>query len=83
MRSSFRPRSWTRSNRRSRSWSTTERFPERSPWSPGMERWRMSSPFGYRDLASKTPMTEDTIFAIASMSKPITCVAVMTLVEAG
>jgi CubicO group peptidase (beta-lactamase class C family) len=39
--------------------------------------------FGYRDLASKTPMTEDTIFAIASMSKPITCVAVMTLVEQG
>jgi len=39
--------------------------------------------FGYRDLASKTPMTEDTIFAIASMSKPITCTAVMTLVEQG
>lgn len=38
---------------------------------------------GYRDLAAKTPMTEDTIFAIASMSKPITCVAVMTLVEQG
>jgi CubicO group peptidase (beta-lactamase class C family) len=37
--------------------------------------------FGYRDLASKTPMTDDTIFAIASMTKPITCVAVMTLVE--
>ena len=28
-------------------------------------------------------MTEDTIFAIASMTKPITCVAVMTLVEHG
>ena len=28
-------------------------------------------------------MTEDTIFAIASMTKPITCVAVMTLVEQG
>jgi CubicO group peptidase (beta-lactamase class C family) len=39
--------------------------------------------FGYRDLADKTPMTEDTIFAIASMTKPITCVAVMTLVEQG
>ena len=38
---------------------------------------------GYRDLASKTPMTDDTIFAIASMTKPITCVAVMTLVEEG
>jgi CubicO group peptidase (beta-lactamase class C family) len=39
--------------------------------------------FGYRDLASKTPMTADTIFAIASMSKPITSVAVMRLVEQG
>ena len=28
-------------------------------------------------------MTDDTIFAIASMTKPITCVAVMTLVEQG
>ncbi len=41
------------------------------------------APFGYRDLAEKSPMTEDTIFAIASMSKPVTCVAVMTLVEKG
>jgi CubicO group peptidase (beta-lactamase class C family) len=39
--------------------------------------------FGYRDLPSKTPMTEDTIFAIASMTKPITCTAVMMLVEQG
>ena len=31
---------------------------------------------GYRDLASKTPMTDDTIFAIASMTKPITCVEI-------
>jgi CubicO group peptidase (beta-lactamase class C family) len=38
---------------------------------------------GYRDLAKKTPMTENTIFAIASMSKPITCVAAMMLVEEG
>ena len=28
-------------------------------------------------------MTEDTIFAIASMTKPITCVAAMMLVEEG
>jgi CubicO group peptidase (beta-lactamase class C family) len=39
--------------------------------------------FGYRDLASKRLMTADTIFAIASMSKPITSAAVMTLVEQG
>lgn len=39
--------------------------------------------FGDRDLAAKTPMTLDTIFAIASMTKPITCIAVMQLVEQG
>jgi CubicO group peptidase (beta-lactamase class C family) len=38
---------------------------------------------GYRDLASKAPMTEDTIFAIASMTKPITCIAAMQLVDEG
>jgi CubicO group peptidase (beta-lactamase class C family) len=38
---------------------------------------------GYRDLEKKEPMADDTIFAIASMTKPITCVAVMTLVEQG
>lgn len=36
---------------------------------------------GYRDIASKTPLTEDTIFAIASMTKPVTCIAAMMLVE--
>ena len=35
--------------------------------------------FGYRNLESKEPMTVDTIFAIASMTKPITCVWVMRL----
>lgn len=40
-------------------------------------------PFGFRDLAARTPMTEDTIFAIASMTKPVTCVAAMMLVEEG
>jgi CubicO group peptidase (beta-lactamase class C family) len=39
--------------------------------------------FGWRDLEANAPMTEDTIFAIVSMTKPITCVAVMTLVEEG
>ena len=39
--------------------------------------------FGQRDRASQAPMREDSIFAIASMTKPITCVAAMTLVEQG
>ena len=38
---------------------------------------------GRRDLASSTPMTTDTLFRIASMSKAVTSVAVMMLVEEG
>jgi CubicO group peptidase (beta-lactamase class C family) len=38
---------------------------------------------GYQDLATKTPMRRDTIFALASMTKPITAVAAMILVEDG
>ena len=39
--------------------------------------------FGSRDPATKEPMTPDTIFRIYSMSKPITTVAAMMLVEEG
>jgi len=39
--------------------------------------------FGVRDLASGTAMTLDTVFRIASMTKAITCVAAMQLVEEG
>lgn len=39
--------------------------------------------WGYADRESKTPMTEDGIFRIYSMSKPITSVAVMMLYEEG
>jgi CubicO group peptidase (beta-lactamase class C family) len=39
--------------------------------------------FGVRDPATKVPMTPDTIFRIYSMSKPITTVAAMMLVEEG
>lgn len=38
---------------------------------------------GFMDLESKTPMRKDAIFRLASMSKPITAVAVMMLVEEG
>ena len=38
---------------------------------------------GYQDIQSKTPMAEDTIFRWYSMSKPITSVAIMMLVESG
>src|SRR3954462_7231261 len=39
--------------------------------------------FGVRDLESRHPMTPDSIFRIYSMSKPITSVAAMMLVEDG
>jgi CubicO group peptidase (beta-lactamase class C family) len=39
--------------------------------------------FGVRDVATKLPMTSDTIFRLYSMSKPVTSVAAMMLVEDG
>jgi CubicO group peptidase (beta-lactamase class C family) len=42
-----------------------------------------SKTFGYRDPVAHAPMTEDAIFRIYSMSKPITSAAVMMLVDDG
>jgi len=39
--------------------------------------------FGLRDVTTKQPMTDDTIFTVFSMSKPITSVAAMMLVDEG
>ncbi len=39
--------------------------------------------YGFEDLASKTPPTEDTIYLLASISKTITATAVMQLYERG
>src|ERR1700760_530475 len=39
--------------------------------------------FGVRDPATKLPMTDDTIFRIFSMTKPITSVAAMMLIDQG
>jgi len=39
--------------------------------------------FGFQDREKKVPMSTDAIFRIASMSKPLTSVAVMMLVEEG
>jgi CubicO group peptidase (beta-lactamase class C family) len=38
---------------------------------------------GYQDIESKTPLTEHSIFRLYSMSKPVTSVAIMMLVEQG
>ena len=39
--------------------------------------------FGVRDVVTRLPMTPDTIFRLYSMSKPVTSVAAMMLVEDG
>jgi len=39
--------------------------------------------FGVRDVATKLPMTPDTIFALHSMTKPITSFGAMMLIDAG
>ena len=39
--------------------------------------------FGVQDVETRIPMTADTIFALHSMTKPITSVAAMMLIDAG
>jgi len=39
--------------------------------------------FGLQDVANKKPMTKESIFRIASMTKPVTSAAIMLLVEQG
>jgi CubicO group peptidase (beta-lactamase class C family) len=39
--------------------------------------------FGVQDVVSKAPMTDDTIFRLYSLTKPITSVAAMMLIEEG
>src|SRR5699024_12366992 len=39
--------------------------------------------FGFRNIDKELPVTPDTVFGIASMSKSFTCVAIMQLQEAG
>jgi CubicO group peptidase (beta-lactamase class C family) len=43
----------------------------------------MFDSFGFRDKDAKAPMTNDTIFRIASMTKPIVSVAAIMLMEEG
>jgi CubicO group peptidase (beta-lactamase class C family) len=43
----------------------------------------MFDAYGYRDKAANTPMTTDTIFNIASMTKPMTTVGALMLYEQG
>src|SRR5262245_26035068 len=43
----------------------------------------MMEAFGYQDLEARKPLTKDTIFRIASMTKPIVGAAMMILYEQG
>src|ERR1700678_1287690 len=38
---------------------------------------------GFQDIASKTPMRTDTVFRLASVTKPVTCAGIMILVDEG
>src|SRR5581483_1516664 len=38
---------------------------------------------GFQDLETKKPMRTDTIFHLASVTKPVTCAGVMILVDEG
>ena len=58
-------------------------FRGRSFWSTAAARWSISAVQGFADLERKVPVKDDTIFRIYSMTKPITSVAFMMLVEEG
>jgi CubicO group peptidase (beta-lactamase class C family) len=47
------------------------------------ERVLYQGTFGVADVATKRPLTKDALFRIASMTKPVTSVALMQLVEQG
>ena len=38
---------------------------------------------GYQEIETKTPMRTDSIFRIASLTKPVTCAGIMVLVDRG
>lgn len=44
---------------------------------------RQVNELGYRDVDARLPMQRDTIFRIASMTKPVTVAAAMSLIEEG
>jgi CubicO group peptidase (beta-lactamase class C family) len=47
------------------------------------ERLVFAKGYGYADKSTKEPVSPDSLFRIASISKPVTAVAIMELVEAG
>lgn len=50
-------------------------------WRPNRPAWAMA--VGRRDVARDLPIARDTIFRIASLTKPVTAVAALALLDAG
>ncbi|MGE0217571.1 serine hydrolase domain-containing protein, partial [Mycolicibacterium sp.] len=44
---------------------------------------RQVNELGYRDVEARLPMQRDTIFRIASMTKPVTVAAALSMIEEG
>ncbi len=59
------------------------RIPAVAAMVAGADRPLYSGAFGHRDSASSPPITTQSMFRIASMTKPVTAVAAMQLVERG
>ena len=57
--------------------------PARSPWSGGPGKLLQVNEIGHRDVEAGLPMQRDTIFRIASMTKPVTVAAAMSMAEQG
>ncbi len=69
--------------KRCRSSWTTATSPGRSRSSGERTESSRSTRSGARDAEAKTPMTKDTLFRIASMTKPVTAIGIMILVRRG
>src|ERR1700729_858718 len=76
-------RGWRGSTPGARSWWPTASWPAPPRWLRGAARGRGGGPGGSAEREGGAPRAPDTIFRIASMSKPITSVAVMMLYEEG
>ncbi len=72
-----------RSRRPCRPRSTTAPCRASSPSSGGTARSRRSTPSASATSRPKAPMQRDTLFRIASMTKPVTSVAALMLIEEG
>ena len=78
-----RRRARPRSPRSSRRRPIAVTFPASSSPSSNKDGVLYNEAFGQSSTLTNTPMTKDTIFNMASMTKPVTSVAIMMLVDEG